>query len=644
MFRSGANDPGMMQSFSSRQATVAVFAALAAVAILVYSPALRAPWYLDDSGAILQNPHVRAWHFNLRDIFFDRGLAYLSFALNYRFGGTDPFGYHLVNLALHIACGWLVFLLLRPATRGNQTLAAFGALLFIAHPLQTQAVTYIVQRMTLLSALFFLLALWLFARARAALTNGAAFSSPRHLGWYLATLLAGLCALTGKENAAVLPGALYLYSVFFLPTAGDRKRLLLSLLPFAIAPLLFVVMRLALPLIDGKALVEITRTTDLARSQQLSPLRYLVTEFSVLWVYIRLLFLPYGQALDHAYPVAKSFLEIGHLLAGAGLALLGALAFRVRRSRPLIAAGIGWFFLTLLVESSFIPLDPLFEHRLYLPMFGFVLVVLGLLERLPGERLAVAALAVAIVLCLPLTWQRNRLWADPVAFFSDNVATAPLSERARVELADLYLNAGRLAEAEPLLHRVLELNPESLPAYTTLAAVYNDWGRLPDAIAVANEGLRRYPRADRLISYLGAIYFNSGDYPRALETFDRQLAVHPQYARARDYRARTLARLGRWAEAEGAFRQLLASEENNLTARNELALVLVQQGKAHQAEAEWQRLLELAPGNADALLNLGLLAMNQGNRPRAEEQLRQLERVDPARARELQHLLSGGVR
>ncbi len=584
-----------------------VLVALATIAVLLYYPSLHAPWYLDDPRAIVENPAIRDPWGSLSKLFLPRGLAIFSFALNYCFGGTDPFGYHLVNLVLHIACGMLVYLLLRRVVREGVLLPALGALLFIAHPLQTQAVTYVVQRMAVLAVLFFLLSLWLFVRSRERLTAGVSFAAAGHLGYYLGAILAGLAAVFTKENTVVLPVALYLYVVFFLPPVADRKRLLLSLLPFAIGPLALAALRLLLPLAGGETMAKITDMTHLAQTQHVTPLRYLVTEFSVLWTYIRMLFLPYGQTLDHNYPVAATFLELHHLLSGIGLALLGALAVRLRRRQSLLAAGIAWFFLTLAVESSIIPLDPLFEHRLYLPMFGFVLVVLGLLRLLPGRRAALAVLAAIVLVCLPLSWQRNRLWADPIAFHRDNLAKAPQSERVLTDLAINYLDAGYPVDAEPLLLRALEINPGYLHACVNLMLVYNNQGRLPEAFALARQVLEKYPRLPPLLKTLGILYYNSGDMERALQTLDLSLEDEPNDVQALTTRAFVLARMGRFAEAEAGFRKSLVFNAADITVRHALAQILRSQGKTREAEGELRRIIEIDPDNRDAHRLLGRL-------------------------------------
>lgn len=596
-----------MQFFpNTLRQSLAILFLLGTTAALLYWPALHAPWYMDDMPAIVRNPLIRDLQSSVSALLRPRGLVIFSFALNYHFGGTDPFGYHLVNLALHIGCSLLVFLLLRQFLPEHPLLAALGALLFVAHPLQTQAVTYVVQRMAVLAAFFFLLSVCLFVRARQLLASGKPFTCPSHLGCYAGAVAAGACAVFAKENTAVLPLVLYSCVVTLLPVPVDRRRLQWTLLPFLLAPLLLVAVRLISPLLAGQSLAGLAGTAQLANAPQLSPWHYLVTEFAVGWIYLRMLLLPVGQALDHSYPVVASLFSPLHLLAGAGLALLGALAFYCRRRQPLLSAGIAWFFLTLAVESTFIPLDPLFEHRLYLPMFGFVLAILGMLCWLPGKRLGPALLGAFLLVCLPLTWQRNRLWAEPLAFYRDNLAKVPHSERVLSDLAYHLIDAGQLDEAEQLLLQAMARNPRLLAPAINLIATYGRQGRLREAFSLCERLLIRNPDSEELLTALGAIYFKAGDGERALELFATALQRNPDYVLAQSNRAAIFAQTGRFAEAEMALRNALQITPRDVLLRNDLALALKMQGKTGEAEEELRRILVIDPENRQARQRLGL--------------------------------------
>ncbi|NTU60416.1 MAG: tetratricopeptide repeat protein, partial [Deltaproteobacteria bacterium] len=196
---------------------------MALLGVLVYAHTLHAPWYLDDHSSILANDAVR----NLGEAFSvalegDRGLTNLTFALNFALGGVRVAGYHLVNIALHLAVSCLTYLLLKRVFPGRRDLALGGSLLFVCHPVQTQAVTYVVQRMTTLSALFFFLGLYLYVRALErglpAPRGGSGAAKLRYAG----ALLCGAAAVLVKQNTAVLPVALLLFESYFVPAAAGR--------------------------------------------------------------------------------------------------------------------------------------------------------------------------------------------------------------------------------------------------------------------------------------------------------------------------------------------------------------------------------------------------------------------------------------
>lgn len=612
---------------------------LAAAAAALYGHTLNAPFYMDDYPAIVDNPQARHPLPALQALLDRRGVATLSFALNYRFGGLDLPGYHLVNIALHLCCAWLVYLLLKRIFPGRPFFPGLGAMLFIAHPLQTQAVTYVVQRMTSLCALLFLLSLYLYARARERLAAGGSFRCPVHLTFYLLSLATAALAVYTKEIALVLPAALLLFERFFLP--GDRpwRTVLLYLLPFCAVPLVFFAQHLLLPLMAGETLLAVSNTEKLVSLQGNSPVRYLVTEFSVLWIYLRLLFLPYGQALDHGYPVVKSLLSLKSLAGFLGLAGLGWFAFVLRKREPPVAFGIAWFFLALAVESSIIPLDPLFEHRLYLPMFGFVVLLLGLATKVPGRQATLVGLC-ALVLCYGvLTWQRNQLWNDPVALYEDNLRRAPQVERIHVNLAVAYLDRGRLPEAEALLRRALALNPNLDDIYVNLSKIFFRQAyqqSLSDSLAVLQEGMRRNPDSEKIYNNIAGVYLKIRDFDKAIQYLNQALALNPHYAQAYTNLGAAYAGLNRWEEAERYHRRAIEESPEYASAHYNLGMALHARGKLAEALEEFRVATRLEPDNVDPLYNAVVVAFEMGDAQMTDALLARLKALNPTEAAELE--------
>lgn len=598
---------------------------VAAVALL-YGHTLQAPFYLDDQWAIVDRHLLRDLPASLRHLFGQRGLTYLTFAINFRLTGLSLPALHLTNLALHAGCGILVWLLLRRFVAGFW-LPLLGALLFVAHPLQTQAVTYLVQRATLLGSFFFLLAFLLYLRARQALAAGAARTAFAYLRPYLGAVAAGACAVLAKENTATLPLVLLVWDRLFpLPSRQDWRQSLRDSLPFCLAPLLVgLSMLVTVAAAGGSAILAV----PLASMQHNGPLNYLFTQFSVLWVYLRLLLLPYGQALEHDYPVVATLVTGQSLLALAGLLALGWGAWRLRRRLPLLAFGVAWFFLALAVESSVIPLDPLFEHRLHLPLFGFVLVLLTGLPALLGERRAALLLALALLICAPLTWQRNSLWNDPIALYEDNLRQVPGSERASETLATLYGKVGRFDAERQLLEKTLRHFPENYIVSVNLAKVYAEENRWPEAYALLEEGIRRQPEVADFYETAALLASRQGESQRAVDYLRRGVAA-PGAERARLWNDLGVlySEAGEARQAEAAFRESLAANPDNRDAHLNLGKEYYARQRWAEALAALRRAQQLDPGNPEILEGLGRSALQSGEPETAHWAAGKLRHVD----------------
>lgn len=618
------------------------WACIALLGVMVYGHTLQVPWYFDDLPNIVDNPALRDLGQATRNLLsVGRGPAYWTFALNYRFGGLAVGGYHLVNITIHILSAGIVFLILRRLLPPLSWLPLLGALLFLVHPLQTQAVTYIVQRMTSLSGLCFFLSLALYQRAREERARTDAFLALRHSLLYLGALLSGALAVLIKENAAILPLALLVYDVYFLPDTGRQpwKYRLLYLLPFCIAPFGVAVTELLGPLLHGGGLAEIGGVRPLVSQKNLTPLNYLGTEFSVLWLYIRLLFLPFGQALDYSYPVVATIFTARTFLALAGLVglLTGAVVWR--RKAPLVSFGIVWFLLCLSVESSFIPLDPVFEHRLYVPLFGFVLVLIGLVQQWLLPRRAELLLLLLLPPLAFLAWQRNALWNDPIAFYQSNLRQVPESERVNVALAKQYLDASRYDQAEPLLRTALRLNPGYVDAYVNLSVILIERGEYAAALALLGKGVELNPRSVKLNDNLGTLYDKLGQPELALLHLQRAVALDPAYAKAHLNLGAVYAEHGEEQAAIAEYNKAIALSDTYADAHFNLGVIYQRQQRWREAREEFQMASAQAPDDAEALYNLASVSLELGQKAEAAALLPRLLRLDRQLAEALQRRL-----
>jgi tetratricopeptide (TPR) repeat protein len=476
-------------------------AALVALAVLAcYANSLGVPFQFDDRVVILGEPTITTFHLTPAS---HRFLGDLSFAISYRLFGDRPTGYHVVNVAIHLANAllvlWLVGSLLRTerlrgalAPGRDRAVALLAALLFAVHPLQTQAVTYIAQRYASLAAGFFLLACGAYVRFRLSATRRAA------TGWYAGFLLATGAAFWTKENALVLPLAVLILELACFTASAARRVLYLS--PFLTGAALSAVALVA----SGTSLAALDASTRLDTAMPRH--EYALTQLRVVARYLQLLVLPVGQNIDHAVTLSRSLLE-PRALAGAALhatLLFGAaLAFaRARRGAPLwrlVGLGVLWFYATLLVESSFIPIaDLMYEHRVYLPSFGAFLAVAALLAGVPALSSRRAWTAATLALALPLaalTVARNRVWASELSLWADAAAKSPHKSRSLNNLGGALFQRGDPRGALAWYERALEADPDNLKVY------FN-----------AGEALQAL-----------------GDCTRAIPAYERFLALRPEY-------------------------------------------------------------------------------------------------------------------
>ncbi len=582
-------------------------AIVVALAVAISVPALDAPWYFDDIANIVEYPGVRDLRGSLASAATPRGIARLTFALNYRVGDLDVRGYRIVNVAVHALAGVLV---LRLATRvfpSSTVLPIATAAIFVAHPLQTQAVTYVVQRMASLAAALALLSLWLYVQAREVRQAGATFTSPRHLARYLLAIFAGVLALYAKETAAVLPLALLLFDRFFVTQPGDRLPSQIAYLaPWFLACAFVGLQILGMPLLGGAALDGVGNSDT-----QGGVMAYLLTQTEVFWLYVRLVFAPVAQALHYDDALTGSLTSARTLASLAGILLLGAAAIAARTRHPKLSFAVAWFVLGLAVESTIIVLDPVFEHRVYLPLLGVAIAAAHLLGWLPSSpRLVV--LSVIVVALSGLAIARNQLWAHPIAFYEDNLRRTPAEPRVLLTLAGLYRSAGRadesralLARAVPLLERKSAQDPGNVKALTQLAGALDTLGRPREAIAHLEAAIARRPRYDRAYADLGAVYAGLGEWTKAEHYHRRALALAPY----------------------------VGNEHYNL------GVALYRQGRRHESLTAFQAAARLSPFDPEPLYNMGVVLAEERRIAEARQLVPRLARLNRTLADALRAML-----
>ncbi|MBT0666274.1 tetratricopeptide repeat protein [Geobacter pelophilus] len=557
------------------------------VGILAWSNSFGAPFVFDDLTVIVNNPQIRNLYGFLTDpSYFSasprRFLGYLSFAINYRVNGLHPLGYHAVNLALHLSAAMLLFALCRiimcrhQENNQNSQTPTFSAplaaaLLFTVHPVQTQAVTYITQRFTLLATCFYILTLLGYAKARAAQEAGR----PRCNGWYAVSICAAGCAMFSKEIAFSVPLAVLLLELVIF--AGTVRQRVTALAPFA------AMLLIPFCTVGAAAEPELRVAQTLAATGLPSQAHadYVITQAAVFGTYLRLLLLPVKQTLDYNYPhyhsLAAPPVIIGILIITSLLGLSLYLYRRKTRTARLAVFGICWFIAALTVEAVTPLSDVINEHRLYLPTAGAAMTVASVLVLL-SKRFAAKPVNMFLMLMVLVlgatTWKRNLVWSDELLLWSDAAAKAPGKARPHYNLGTILSKRGFPEAARQEFMAALAIEPGHARARYNLGVVNGGKGDLEKARRDYQEAIRLAPLLAEAHNSLGVLLSQEGRLDEAMKSYREALRINPAFADARNNLGAALAAKGKLDAALQEFREAVRSDPQNRPYRENLERAL----------------------------------------------------------------------
>jgi tetratricopeptide (TPR) repeat protein len=589
-------------------------AAIVLAGLPAYSDSFHGPFIFDDRLFLTQQSAMHLWPIG-PVLLAERSVAQATFALNYILGGPSEKGYHLFNVTVHLLAALALFGVVRRtfklplfadrfSDKAATALAFCTALLWALHPLQTEAVTFIIQRMESLMALFYLLTLYCFIRA-------ASSAHPR--AWHAAAVACCLLGMGSKEVMVSAPLVVLLYDRAFL--AGSfrealRRRWKLYL---ALAATELILARSILGAFSPHA-----ETAGFA-VPGVTPMLYARSEFGVILHYLRLAFWPSGLCLDYDWPLARTAREIvpGALVVGSLLALT---AWALVRSKMWGFAG-AFFFLVLAPTSSIMPIEDLAsEHRMYLPLAAIATAAVvaaylagqalmrrrGVAER-AWKSLGYGAAACAVLLAAALGWltfRRNADYRTEVSIWQDTARKRPENPHAWANLADACLTTGDHGNRVlGYCEKAIALQPDFAEAYNNRGTTYAYQNRIEEAI-------RDYTKAISLRENFPTAYCNRGnaramtnDFDAAIRDYDRAIALNPDYAEPYYYRGVACAAQGRIEQAVRDYTKAISLKENFPMAFYSLGEAHAKMNDAGAAIRDYDRAIALNPDFAEAYSN-----------------------------------------
>lgn len=582
--------------------------------LIAYSNSFSGAFVLDDDKFVVNNPRIRNILPLSETMRGRRPIVDLSLAVNYAWEELELRGYHAFNLAVHLLAGLTLLgvvrrTLSRPQFRRSvgraaPWLAAVIAAVWVVHPLQTQSVTYIVQRGESLMGLFYLLTLYFVIRAAEAAEHARGV---RATLWCLAAVIS--CALGMGTKAVIVTGpvVVLLYDWIFLShSLGQlfRRRWALYL---GLAATWGVLVACG---VAGGVLAPGEKSATVGFGYRgITPTAYFGTQLGVLTHYLRLSVWPHPLCLDYGWPVARQTVEIiAPALVILTVAVRGTDWALIRR--PALGFVGLWFFAILAPTSSFIPIkDPAFEHRMYLSLAAVAaFVVLGghaalrrLFDRLSltaGTRTAITVVVVGtIIASLTLgTIRRNADYHGDLEMWQDVIDKRPANARGHLGYGTALFARERTEESEAAFAEAVRLRPTYSDGH------YN----LGNALA-KNQKLEE-----------------------AVTAYQRSLRLNPLHAKCHYNLANTYKRLRRWDEAVVEYREAVRIDPEHISAYINLGNTLRVLSRVDEAIEAYHKAIEINPRYANAHYNLGRALEEQGNLQAALEEFRLAVEYDPA--------------
>ena len=584
------------------------------VGFVIYANSIQVPFVFDDVPSIVDNHTIKSPWPNLDwlsppDNIINRPITNLTLAINYAVSRQEVWSYHALNLLNHLFAGLLLFGIIRRTAVyyiGSQgttdNLAMFCTLIWLSHPLQTQAVTYIIQRCESLMGMLVFLTLYCAMRG---------WQSGHKRRWHMTAVLSCTLGMGVKEGMAVTPLLIIIYDMVFNRRCF-RKSLGASRLLYTGLTLSLVV--LAIIVFGGGS------TKSSRDPLPFDALDYLITQSEVIAHYIRLSVWPDDLVIFYCWPIARFRDVIPYVVVLS--VLLALTIWALAKRRPLSYPAI-WFFITLAPASSVIPIKhAIFEHRMYLPLaglsalatFGSYAVIRRLSTKYPVILFITGGLLVAS-LGMRTFW-RNADYGNPLTLWATThdkqkkkCLTNGLVENG---IGHALLEAGRIDEAMYHFSRAIELEPDNAVALNNLGISQFRKGNFEKARQYYNKAFRK--RSSYPVPYmnLGVVFVEQGEMDLAISSFQKALQLNPYYVAAHYNLSLAYEKTGRLHLALSHLEHAVALDPGDLQVRLELGLILSKLNRSKEAFNQIGEVLRESPDYPGAQKAFGfmLLAIN----------------------------------
>jgi tetratricopeptide (TPR) repeat protein len=595
--------------------------------LAVYFRTWSDPFVFDDVASIVLNPtirHLGRWPGalltpGLGATVQGRPVLNLSFALNYAFGGTNPAGYRAANVAIHVLAGWTLFGIVRRTVAGRrgEAMAGVVALLWVIHPLQTEAVTYVVQRAESLLGLFYLLTLYCFIRY----ANGEAASrpaaAPGRRGWAALSVLACLLGVGTKEVIVSAPLIVLAYDRTFI--AGTLREAWRRRWRYYLA-----LAATWLPL-AGLVAHAGDRGGTSAAGSGVTLAQYAPTQFAAVARYLRLAVWPRPLIFDYGAQWVTSARSV--LLPALVVGAFAAATLWALRRRPALGF-LGLAFFAILAPTSLVPgnRQTIAEHRMYLPLAAVLVALVLAAEQLaqrasarPRRRrgLLGGAAAAAVLVWGGFAAARNNVYASALALYGDTIAHRPDNPYAHSNYGYALGQSGQTAAAIAQFQEALRLKPDFADAHYNLGLILVRTGHAAEGVQEYEQALSLRPAYPEALYNLGITLAAERRLPEAIARFAALVQLQPAFADGHIGLGNALVQAGQVPEGVHQLEESLLLNGDSAKGRYALGRMLADAGLMPLALAQFEAAVRLDPNDPEAQLDLGNVLLALGRTPEA---------------------------
>ena len=612
------------------------FIALLAALFIIYSNSFHGDWHFDDFGNIVTNSHVQIKSFSWQEIkncIYDnaqkrlwRPLPVLSFALNYKLGGTDVFGFHVVNFIIHYLAALFLFLFIYNTLKLPQLkdqyeniaypVALLATFFWALNPLNVTCVTYIVQRYASMLGLFYIMSMYFYLKGR---TSEKSIYS---ILFFILCIAAGFAALLSKENAAMLPVSIFLFDLFLIE--GITRENILKYTKIALLPLLLILIIGFIYTSGFSSFFGLPSIFAGYKIRGFTMTQRLLTEPRIILFYLSLLFYPIGSRLTFLYDfeVSRSLMHPWTTIPSILLIFfIIGFAFYIAKKRPLISFCIIFFFLNHIIEGSIFNLELIYDYRNYLPsMFLFIPFaefIIYAVDYFSYKKFIQIIVAFGIVIILfglgDITYSRNKIFSDDFLFWFDNINKSPGLSRPHTAIGSIYLNYNEREKGFAEYQKAAVLNNFGGSNASLAVQKYNlglfYFTDMQDDIAMKyfKESSKTNPEFIPSYIQIAKTNLRHDKIKEAGQIIEDKFKKYPDNSELLELYSFILLKDGKIDAAKKIARKSLAKDSNSLFALKIMAEVCRLNNNYARAIYYWKSVRELAP--QDAYANLALIEL-----------------------------------